>query len=127
MKMNRKTFIKKSAGAALITLPLYGLVSCNNDDSANGDPNADPDSTDCLDNGANATAISSNHGHTLVVAKADIDAGVEKSYAIQGSSGHNHTIVLSSTNFETLKSEKTLKVESSRDSSHRHDVTVSCA
>ena len=125
--MNRKTFIKKTTGAVLVTLPLYGLVGCSNDDSANGDPDLDPAAADCLANGANASAITSNHGHTLVVAKADIEAGLEKSYAIQGSSGHNHTIVLTTSNFDTLKSTKTLKVESSRDSSHTHDVTVSCA
>ena len=125
--MNRKTFIKKTVGAALITIPAYSLIQCSNDDSANGDPNLDPDAADCLSNGANASAISSNHGHTLVISKADIDAGVEKTYSIQGSSGHNHTIVLSSANLNTLKNEKTLQVESSRDNSHRHDVTVSCA
>lgn len=125
--MNRKTFIKRTVGAVLVAIPAYSLISCSNDDSANGDPNIDPEAQDCLDNGANATAISSNHGHTLIVNKADIDAGVEKSYSIQGSSGHNHTIVVTAANFNTLKSAKTLKVESSRDSSHRHDVTVSCA
>lgn len=36
-----------------------------------------PENTDCLANGAKATAISSNHGHTLPVAKADIIAGFE--------------------------------------------------
>lgn len=125
--MNRKTFIKRTVGALVIAVPTYGLVSCSGDDSTDVPPVEDPETTDCLANGANATAISSNHGHTLSVSKADIDAGLEKTYSIQGSSGHNHTIVVTSANFETLKSSKTIRIESSRDNSHRHDVTVTCA
>lgn len=125
--MNRMTFIKRTVGAMMIAVPTYGLVSCSGDDSTDVTPVEDPENSDCLANGANATAISSNHGHTLAVAKADIDAGLEKTYSIQGSSGHNHTIVVSSANFETLKSSKTIQIESSRDNSHRHDVTVTCA
>lgn len=127
MKMDRKTFIKKTAGVVLISIPVISFIGCSSDDTANGDPNIDPDAADCLTNGANATAISSNHGHTLVVSKADIDAGTQKSYSIQGGSSHNHSITLTSANFNTLKTAKSISVESSRDSSHRHDVTVSCA
>lgn len=125
--MNRKAFIKKTVGAAVLVVPVYSLMNCSNDDSTNVEVVDDPEASDCLANGANATAITSNHGHTLSVSKADIDAGVEKSYSIQGSSGHNHTVVVTSDNFNTLKTSKTLKIESSRDSSHRHDVTVTCA
>ncbi len=127
MKMNRKAFIKKTLGAAIIAVPAYALMSCSNDDSTDVAPVEDPEASDCLINGANATAISSNHGHTLSVSKEDIDAGTEKTYAIQGTSGHNHTIVVTAANFNTLKSEKRISIESSRDSSHRHNVTVSCA
>jgi hypothetical protein len=127
MTMNRKTFIKKTVGAVLVTIPAYTLLGCSSDDSASGDVNIDPETKDCLSNGASATAVSSNHGHTLTVAKADIEAGVEKTYSIQGGSTHNHTIVLTTANFNTLKSTKTLKVASSEDADHSHDVTVSCA
>ncbi len=123
--MNRKTFLKKAAGVAAVAIPAYSLMSC--DDSTGTEAPEDLDAADCLDNGANATAITSNHGHSLIVAKADIDAGVEKTYSIQGTSGHNHTIVVTSANFEALKTSKNLKIESSRDNSHRHDVTITCA
>jgi len=125
MKMNRKTFLKKAAGAAIVSIPAYSLVSC--DDSTGVDAPEDLDTVDCLDNGANATAITSNHGHSLTVSKADIDAGLEKTYSIQGTSGHDHTIIVSADNFNTLRTSKTIKIESSRDNSHRHNVTVTCA
>ena len=125
--MDRKTFIKKATGAALVAIPAYSLLSCSNDDSTGVDPEDDLSATDCLANGANATAISSNHGHILTLSKADINAAVDKTYSIQGSSGHNHTILVTAANFSTLRVDKTLVVESSRDNSHRHNVTVSCA
>lgn len=102
-------------------------MSCSNDDSTDVAAIDDPEATVCLENGANATAINGNHGHTLSVSKVDIDAGIGKSYAIQGSSGHNHTIVVTSAGFNALESARTLKIESSRDNRHRHDVTVTYA
>ncbi len=125
--MNRKTFIKKTAGVILVTLPAYSLLSCSNDDSANGDPGLDPVQRDCAANGADAIAISSNHGHTLTVPREDIEAGVEKEYSIRGGSGHSHSVRLTSTHFATLRQNNQVMVESSRDSLHRHDVTVACA
>lgn len=125
--MNRNTFFKKTVGAALLAVPAYSLLSCSGDDSTDVMAAEDPNSTDCLDNGANATSISSNHGHSLMVSKSDIDDAADKTYSIQGTSGHDHTIVVTAANFDTLKSTKSIKIESSRDSSHRHDVTVSCA
>ncbi len=127
MKMNRKTFIKKAAGAILVAIPAYSLIGCSNDDSANGDPDLDPKLADCLANGANASAISSNHNHSLVVPKADISAGTEKTYAIQGGSKHNHDIVVTTADFTKLKNKQSVAIESTTGSLHRHTVTVSCA
>ena len=127
VKLNRKTFIQKTVGAAILTVPFYSLMSCSNDDNTDVPSIDHPDAFDCLANVASAAAISSNHGHTLSVSKTDIDVGTEKSYTIQGSSDHSHTIVLTVASFNTLKSAKTLRIESSLDDSHRHDVTVTCA
>ncbi|PCJ94978.1 MAG: hypothetical protein COA50_11440 [Flavobacteriaceae bacterium] len=125
--MDRKTFIKKTAGAMLVAVPAYTILGCSGDDSTDVDPVIDPQSADCLANGANATAISSNHGHALAVPKTDIDAGAEKVYTIQGTSGHNHNVRLTAANFTTLKGNSSITIESTTGSSHRHNVTVSCA
>nr|WP_299381793.1 hypothetical protein [Allomuricauda sp.] len=125
--MDRKTFIKKTTGALLVSIPAYSILACSKDDSANGDPNLDPNQRDCTENGANAIAISSNHGHTLIVSKEDIEAGEEKTYSIQGGSGHNHTVRLTTSHFESLRQNNQITVESSQNSLHRHDVTVACA
>ncbi|WP_097045204.1 hypothetical protein [Flagellimonas pacifica] len=125
--MNRKTFIKKTTGALLVALPAYSILSCSNDDSTNGNPDIDPSARDCTANGANAITISRNHGHTLIVPKADIDAGVAKEYSIQGGSGHNHNVNLTADHFAALKANNQITVESTSGSAHRHDVTVACA
>lgn len=127
MKMDRKTFIKKTTGALLVAIPAYSILSCSGDDSANGDPNIDPSSRDCIANGANAISISSNHGHTLTVPTADIDAGTEKEYSIQGGSGHNHKVKLTASDFASLKGNNQITIESTTGGAHRHDVTVACA
>ncbi|MEO9511571.1 MAG: hypothetical protein ABJN84_16215 [Flavobacteriaceae bacterium] len=125
--MKRKIFIKKALGAVLIGVPLVSYIACSKDDSANGDPDLDSGERDCISNGANAISISSNHGHTLTVSKEDIDAGVAKTYSIQGSSGHDHVVGLTEDNFASLKANGQIVVESTTGSSHRHDVTVACA
>ncbi len=125
--MKRKQFIEKVLGTVLVAMPVYSLIGCSSDSTTDVIALEDSSNADCLANGANATAITSNHGHTLAVSKVDVDAALEKTYSIQGSSGHNHTIIVSSENFNALKTEKTISIESSRDNSHRHQVTVSCA
>ena len=125
--MKRKTFIQKTIGATLLAIPAYSFISCSNDDSANGDPDLDPNQRDCGENGANAITISSNHGHTLTVPKEDIEAGTTKSYSIRGGSGHDHTIQLTEADFAMLRQNNQITKESTTGSLHRHDVTVACA
>ena len=108
-------------------MPAYSVASCSNDDTANGDSNIDPDQADCLANGADAKSISSNHGHSLVVSKEDVDAGADKAYSIKGTSVHDHEIIITAANFNSLKSKQSIVIESTTGVSHRHDVAISCA
>ncbi len=127
MKMNRKAFIKKAAGAMLIAVPAYSLVGCSSSDDGSDNPDPDPDSeANCLDNGT-ASSIGSNHGHSLAVSKEDVDAGAEKTYSIQGTSNHDHSVTLTSANFDSLKTNASITATSSDDSGHSHSVSVSCA
>lgn len=125
--MKRKEFIRKSIGTMLVAIPAYSVLSCSNDDTANGNPDLDPDQADCLANGADAKSISSNHGHSLIVSKEDIEAAVDKAYSIQGGSGHDHEIIITAANFTSLQSKQSITIESTTGASHRHDVTISCA
>jgi len=123
--MDRKTFIKKTVGALLITLPAYSVLSCSS--SSDDSNNTGGGTANCLQNGARASSISGNHGHSLTVSKADVAAGAEKTYSITGSSGHSHSVTVSVANFNTLKSNQQVSVTSTSGDSHTHSVTISCA
>jgi hypothetical protein len=73
------------------------------------------------------TAIGANHGHTAMVPGADVMAGVEKMYNIQGASGHPHMITITAQMFAMLKAGNPVTVTSSLDANHTHTVTVTCA
>jgi hypothetical protein len=70
--------------------------------------------------------IGGNHGHVLVVPQTDLDAGAEKSYDIQGSAGHAHTVLITAAMFTTLKTSRTVQTTSSSGAGHTHPITVTC-
>lgn len=123
--MDRKEFIKKVAVSMLLAVPVVSVLGCS--DSGDDDPpTTGSQEKDCLKNGTQS-AIGSNHGHTLQVSKDDVESGIEKQYAIAGSSGHDHNVTISSDNFSKLKSNQQIQVNSSNNSGHSHTITVSCA
>lgn len=124
--MNRKTFITKTAGALLVAIPAYSLLGCSSSDDAETPPDLDPSGVDCLANGTSA-AIGSNHGHAITVSKADVEAAVDKTYAIQGTSGHPHSCTITAANFNSLKAKTAISVTSTNDNDHTHSISVSCA
>ena len=77
--------------------------------------------------GACGATIATNHGHKLTVTKAEAMAGVAKTYDIQGTSMHNHTVELTAEDFADLLDGTVLSVMSSTDASHAHEVTIECA
>lgn len=124
--MERKTFLKKTVGALILVGPALALLNCSSSDDSSSSNNPDQQ-VNCLQNGASATSISSNHGHSLVVSREDVNAGSEKEYSIQGGSGHSHLITVTAANFNTLSTNQSITVQSSTDDNHTHSVTISCA
>jgi hypothetical protein len=76
-------------------------------------------------NGTNVV-IGANHGHVLVVSKADVMAGVAKTYHIQGTSLHDHTVTITAAQFAMLAANTSISTTSSTDG-HSHPITVMCA
>jgi hypothetical protein len=105
-------------------VPILVSAACSSDDDPSTPP--PPPDQDCLANGT-VSSIDSNHGHLLVVSKADVDAETEKTYAIQGSSPHNHQVTISAAQFQQLKSNTSVSVTSGAGGGHSHSVMVSCA
>ena len=111
MALSRRQFLKVAAavGAA------GPLVACGP-----GSP-PPPGGDNCT-----TSSITSNHGHSVTIPKADAEAGVAKSYSIRGSASHDHTIALSAQQMADLAAGTAVTVTSTS-AGHTHDVTVSCA
>lgn len=93
---------------------------------ARTDARADASSSTCP-NGASASTITANHGHTLKVSAADVASGSTKTYSIKGSSSHDHQVTISSAQFAELRSGSTISVTSTNVFGHTHTVDVLCA
>ncbi len=73
-----------------------------------------------------AETIGTNHGHTLEVTQDDVTAGVDKTYDIQGSSMHTHSVTITAADFASLAGGGTVMVASSTGSAHTHQISVTC-
>lgn len=123
--MNRKTFLKKTAGALILAAPAYLLLNCSSSDDSETNNNQGNE-PNCIANGTNSN-IEGNHGHSLSVSVADVNAGVEKTYNITGSAGHSHEVTVTAANFSTLANNQQVVVSSTTENGHTHSVTISCA
>lgn len=127
--MDRKSFLTKTSALFFAGLPLLSLWNCsdNSEDEMHMDEMDDEETTkSCVENGT-SVSIGSNHGHTLSVSKSDVDAGSEKTYDIMGSSGHTHSVTVTSAHFASLKDNSSVNITSTSGNGHTHSVTVSCA
>src|SRR5262249_20141621 len=62
--------------------------------AACGGSSSEGPSGNCAANGT-TVQIAQNTGHVLIVSKADITAGVQKTYTMQGDPSHTHDVTLS--------------------------------
>ena len=141
--MTRKQFLRSALEASAAALGVTILSACggtapqpfpdsamakNPMGSGGGSDAMTPDAQThgCLQDGT-AVTIYSNHGHVLVVTISDMTAGRQKSYDIQGTSDHPHTVVLTAAQFQQLAQNQAIMTTSSFDADHSHDILVACA
>jgi hypothetical protein len=119
-KLTRKEFLESLMTAATGAAGAALLVACG---SSNNSPDAAPGN--CLADGTNVQ-IAGNHGHVLVVSKADIMAGAAINYDITGTATHTHHVTISAANFTSLTGNMNVTTVSTTDSNHSHNITVIC-
>jgi hypothetical protein len=121
--MRRREFIQK-IGRTALALPIVvtAIAACGDDDDGGGSADANT-SGGCASPQA---TIGSNHSHTMTVSAADVTAGAEKEYDIQGTSGHPHSVTLTVADFTQLQSGSSVTKTSTSGGSHTHSVTISC-
>ena len=118
MKTTRLEFVQ---GALAVCVAGVLAAACGSDEDANpGGGGTGGGGELCT------TSIGTNHGHTMTVTQAHVDAGTAKTYDIQGGSPHSHTVELSADDFADLAAGTTLIVTSSTDAGHSHEITIVC-
>jgi len=115
--LDRKEFLTGIAGVTL-TLVIH---ACGGDDSEGNPTGGGASCNDGID-----AVISSNHGHELRIPAADFDGGESKTYSIQGTSSHNHSITLTAQDFTDLKAGTKITKDSTNDSGHAHSMQINC-
>lgn len=118
--MNRRDFLGASLAGPMAGLAVLA-AACGGDDGV-APIDAAPS---CLQNGT-VVAIASNHGHSMLVSIADIQAGQDKTYEL-GGSDHTHTVTLTARNFGLLAGDQPVPVRSTVDAGHSHAINVRCA
>ena len=126
--ITRKGFLGAAAGGTVLLF----LQACGGGGGDYGSapapapappPPAPPPSGQCTPASA---VIASNHGHVLAIPAADLDSTTDKSYSIQGSGTHDHTVTFTAGLLQMLKNGQTVMATSTQTNSHTHSVTVSC-
>ena len=95
---------------------VVSAIGCGGDDDGGGNGGG----------GGCGTSFDTNHGHVLTVSQADVDAGADKTYSIQGTSPHTHEVSLTAAQFAALKSGKSVSVQSTTVAAHEHNITITC-
>jgi hypothetical protein len=134
MQITRKQFLGRLLRGAAGMVGAAMVVGCS---SSNSGGNSTPDAgtsppsdaahaASCALNGTNST-IGANHGHVLMVSKADVAAGATRTYDIQGTASHAHSVTVTPAMFTMLQGNTAITTVSTTDSNHSHPITVMCA
>jgi hypothetical protein len=78
-----------------------------------------------------AVTIENNHSHAphmLIIPAADVQAGVDKTYGIQGSANHNHMVTITAAQFQQMLQQGGMVSDQTTVAvCHMHQIDVSCA
>lgn len=117
--LSRKAFLNATMGGSALLL----LNACGGGGSDSMPAAAPAQAATC---GASGAAVSGNHGHTLLIAAADLDSAVAKTYSIQGAAGHDHAVTFTPGDLQKLKAGQMVTITSATTLGHDHNVTASC-
>ncbi|MBK8257949.1 MAG: hypothetical protein IPK82_35450 [Polyangiaceae bacterium] len=71
--------------------------------------------------------VGKNHGHTFEVTMTDVTAGVEKTFPLGKSGGHDHAVTLSPDELKDLIDGKLIRTKSTKGLNHAHRIVIRCA
>jgi hypothetical protein len=133
--IDRKEFLKSALVLAGTGASLASLGACGGDSGkggsggSNGGGTGGTSGSNACDTNEPTEAIADNHAagpHTLIVTAAEVAAGTNKTYSIQGTSGHDHSITITAAMFTMLKAGASITTTSTSGGGHTHSVSVAC-
>ena len=116
--ITRREFTLESALALLSTVVIT-VSGCDDDGTATTPPTT-PSTTQLS---SVTGGISDNHGHTAVIAGAQISAGTALSLNITGTATHPHTVAIAQADLMALQNRQAVTKTSTTDNGHSHMVT----
>ena len=120
--ITRREFTLAAAMAVLSGVAIS--VSGCGGDSSTAPTSPSPTGSGSTPSGGDRTgSISSNHGHSAVIASAQLGASGGITLDIQGTAGHPHTVALTGADLSAIAGNQRVSKESSSDASHTHTVT----
>jgi hypothetical protein len=121
--ISRREFTLAAAMAVLSGVAIT-VSACGGGDSSGSPAAPTPSNPSPTPTGTDRTgAISSNHGHSAVIASAQLGASGGITLNIQGSASHPHTVALTGADLSAIAGNQRVAKESSNDASHTHTVT----
>jgi hypothetical protein len=120
MAITRKAFLVQWLPLGGATWALPGCGGGGGDDGGSAMP-PPPSGGQC------GVTISVNHGHVLNLPLVDLDSTTDRSYDIQGSATHTHSVTFSAAQLAMLKAGQMVSVTSTAFSDgHNHLLTERC-
>ena len=121
--ITRREFTVAAAMAVLSGVAIT-VSACGGGDSSGSPAAPSPTSGGSPSGSGDKTgSISGNHGHSAVIASAQLGASGGITLNIQGSASHPHTVALTGAELSAIAGNQRVAKESSNDSSHTHTVT----
>ena len=121
--VTRREFTLAAAIAVLSGVAIT-VSGCGGGDSSGSPAAPTPSGPSPTPTGTDRTGtVSSNHGHSAVIASAQLGASGGITLNIQGSAGHPHTVALTGADLIAIAGNQRVAKESSNDASHTHTVT----
>ena len=120
MDISRKQFVETMVSGGTLLL----IAGCGGGGSYGGTPAPAPAPAPA--NTCNQATISDNHGHVLAIPKADLDSMTDKTYDIQGTADHTHSVTFTVAQLAALKAGMPVGVQSTTTLAHSHLVTETC-
>jgi hypothetical protein len=120
MDIDRKHFLLYLSGGAATLLG----AGCGGGGGYSS-PSVSPASLSCT------ATISGDHGHLLTIPAADLDSTASRTYDIQYTANHSHTVTFTAAQLAQLKAGTTVVVTSTVGAgagfaSHSHDISERC-